>query len=225
MCYYFCGLTSVQHIDYLTILQICPTHFFKGFGPPVVFALSQKNLTSTTQSFLFFYSTHEPAQWWICNYWWLHISSELLQSASMVIVKEVICIKLIIRRNKAHKSGHYQFSRKCFKRTLLRRVQGKKGKDSLILPNQGSNLSERTKTWPIQWIHWGMGSILWERNEVFFSCVLLNHINGTIKKRCIWKLFTLLFGINDSSKSTYSTSSLPLADAKWCGKWSTFYRM
>lgn len=96
-----------------------------------------------------------PVRRWFCNYWWLLISSELLQSVDMVIVKEVICIKLIIRRNKAHKSGHYQFSRKCFKLTLLCWVQGKKkrGKDSLILPNQGSNLSERTKLCLTQWIH------------------------------------------------------------------------
>lgn len=123
----------------------------------------------------------QAARWWICNYWWLHISSELLQSAGLVIVKEVICIKLIIRRNKAHKSGHYQFGGKCFKRTLLRGVQGKKGKESLILPNQGSNLSERTKTCPAQWIHWGVGSIFGGRNELFFNCVRLNHISGAMR--------------------------------------------
>lgn len=72
----------------------------------------------------------QPAPWWICNYWWLHISSELLQPACMVIVEEVICIKLIIQRNKAHKSGHYQFSWKCFKYLLLCRVQGTKGEES-----------------------------------------------------------------------------------------------
>lgn len=101
------------------------------------------------------YADVRPVRWWFCNYWWLHISSELLQSVDMVIVKEVICIKLIIQRNKAHKSGHYQFSGKCFKLTLLCWVQGKKkrGKDFLILPNQGSNLSERTKPCLTQWIH------------------------------------------------------------------------
>lgn len=101
------------------------------------------------------YADVRPVRWWFCNYWWLHISSELLQSVDMVIVKEVICIKLIIPRNKAHKSGHYQFSGKCFKLTLLCWVQGKKkrGKDSLILPNQGSNLSERTKPCLTQWLH------------------------------------------------------------------------
>lgn len=101
------------------------------------------------------YADVRPVRWWFCNYWWLHISSELLQSVDMVIVKEVICIKLIIRRNKAHKSGHYQFSGKCFKLALLCWIQGKKkrGKDSLILPNQGSNLSGRTKPCLTQWIH------------------------------------------------------------------------
>lgn len=72
------------------------------------------------------YADVRPVRWWFRNYWWLHISSELLQSVDMVIVKEVICIKLIIPRNKAHKSGHYQFSGKCFKLTLLCWVQGKK---------------------------------------------------------------------------------------------------
>lgn len=102
----------------------------------------------------------------------------------MVIVKEVICIKLIIRRNKAHKSGHYQFSGKCFKLTLFCWVQGKKkrGKDSLILANQGSNLSERTKPCLAQWFHSSPASIFGRRNEVFFNCVQLNHIKGAIKE-------------------------------------------
>lgn len=130
------------------------------------------------------YADVRPVRWWFRNYWWLHISSELLQSVDMVIVKEVICIKLIIPRNKAHKSGHYQFSGECFKLTLLCWVQGKKkrGKDSLILPNQGSNLSERTKPCLTQWIHETPGSIFGRRNEVFFNCVQLNHINGAIKE-------------------------------------------
>lgn len=79
---------------------------------------------------------------WICNYWWLHIRSELLQSARMVIVKEVICIKLIIRRNKAHKSGQYQFSWKCFRPLSSAGSGGKKDEDSPFSENQGSNQSE-----------------------------------------------------------------------------------
>lgn len=115
-------------------LSKCPSDLFcTGFSQSWSVCPLTEYLTSRRQSP--FSSPHadvQPAQWWICNYWWLYISSELLQSAGMVIVKEVICIKLIIRRNKAHKSGHYQFSWKCFKHTLLCRVQGKKERISLF---------------------------------------------------------------------------------------------
>lgn len=70
--------------------------------------------------------------WWIHNYWWLHISSELLQSPRVVIVREVICIKLIIQCIKGHKSVHYQFSGKCFKHTLFYIVQGKNKRDFMF---------------------------------------------------------------------------------------------
>lgn len=130
--------------------NLCPPHFFFKLRRWPSIPLSSPLPPSLS------YADVLPVQRWFCNYWWLHISSELLQSVDMVIVKEVICIKLIIRRNKAHKSAHYQFSGKCFKLTLLCWVQGKRkkrGKDSLILPNQGSNLSERTKLCLTQWIH------------------------------------------------------------------------
>lgn len=101
----------------------------------------------------------------------------------MVIVKEVICIKLIIRRNKAHKSGHYQFRGKCFRRTLVCRVQGKKRSGFPFLPNQGSNLSERTKTCLAQSAPPpppGLRSVPGTRNELFFNCALLNLINAAL---------------------------------------------
>lgn len=74
----------------------------------------------------------QASQWWIHNYWWLHISSELLQSPHMVIVTEVICIKLIIPCNKGHKSVHYQFTGKCFNHMFFYIVQGKRERNLLF---------------------------------------------------------------------------------------------
>lgn len=76
----------------------------------------------------------QASQWWIHNYWWLHISSELLQSPRVVIVREVICIKLIIPCIKGHKSVHYQFSGKWFKHTFAYMVQGKNRRDFMLSP-------------------------------------------------------------------------------------------
>lgn len=193
----FVGLTEGQHSGSVNVLQICSAQFFKGFSQSWSVCPLTEYLTSRRQSLFSSPRAHvQPAQWWICNYWWLHISSELLQSAGMVIVKEVICIKLIIRRNKAHKSGHCQFSWKCFKCTLLCRLQGKKGKDSPFFPNQESNLSDRTKTRLTQWFYWGTCSIFGTRNELLFNCVLLNLINGAIKEELY---FRALFTLNSSS--------------------------
>lgn len=108
-------------------LRITYAQFIKVFSQPRMSALLQ-NLTLPGEDFFFFSPIHifrRWGLWWIHYYWWLHIASELLQSASMVIVTEVICIKLIIPSNKAHKSGHYQFSWKCFNQLLFHRVQGK----------------------------------------------------------------------------------------------------
>lgn len=99
------GLVNLEHL---------PFHRISHFQERMSFLLSLSH------------ADVQASQWWICNYWWLHRSSELLQSAGMVIVTEVICIKLIILCNKAHKSGHYQFGWKCFKCRLLHRLQGKR---------------------------------------------------------------------------------------------------
>lgn len=82
----------------------------------------------------------QASKWWIHNYWWIHISSELLQSAHAVIVTEVICIKLIILCNKGHKSVHYQFTGKCFKHMFFYIVQGRKKGFLLLLPYLATDL-------------------------------------------------------------------------------------
>lgn len=210
------GKTEGQHSGSVNVLHICSAHFFKGFSQSWSVCPLTEYLPTRRQSPFPSRRAHvQPTQWWICNYWWLHISSELLQSARMVIVKEVICIKLIIRRNKAHKSGHYQFSWKCFKRTLLCRVQGKKGKDSPFLPNQESNLSPRTKACLTQRFSGGICSIFGTRNELFFNCALLSLIKVQSKKRFVPKLCL--------RSAAAPPPSPPLYDAKWCVKWSTLW--
>lgn len=84
------------------------------------------------KDFISLHPDDKTSQWWIHNYRWFHISSELLQSPYMVIVTEVICIKLIIPNHKGHKSVHYQFQEKCFKHTFFYIFQGKRG---WILPS------------------------------------------------------------------------------------------
>lgn len=57
----------------------------------------------------------------------------------------------------------------------------KKGRIPLFLPNQESNLSERTKLHGSQRPDRAASSIFGTRNELFVNCALLNLMNGAIK--------------------------------------------
>ncbi len=117
---------------FYNILQMFDSQFIKAFSQPETIALSAFFSPVLRKDFISLHPDDKTSPWWIHNYRWFHISSELLQSPYIVIVTEVICIKLIIPNHKGHKSVHYQFWEKCFKRTFFYIVQGKRGR---ILPS------------------------------------------------------------------------------------------